>query len=80
MAQENILCEGVVEHAPAAADHRFALASDVVGKSNARGKVVVILVIQLANWIGGPRCGIEPVEQIVLFSDHSEIIPAHAQV
>ena len=78
MAEEDVLGESVVEQSPSSSDHGSPLTSNVVGKANARRKVVVILVIQL---IGrrqvSCRIRIELVEEVVFLSNDSEIIPAH---
>ena len=85
MPQEDILCEGIIKHAPAAADNRLAFACHVVRKRHARSEVVVILVVQLSRqwgvqngWIRGVR--IKAIEQLVLLAHDPEIVPANTQI
>ena len=81
MAQEHILRECIVEQSPSAANHGLAFSGYVIRERDAGREVVEVLVIQLIGLIVAPTIrGIERVHEPVLFSRHSEVIPAHTVV
>ncbi len=80
MAQENVLCKRIVEHAPSTANHGLAFAGEVVGKRNARGKVIQIFVVELTSGDFRGAGGVEAVEQIILLMHHAEVVPTQAEV
>src|ERR1700742_632796 len=64
----------------------MSLAEDVVGEAEARAKIVEILGIELtgaavcANLLELPGRCIQETEEVVLLTDHAEIIPAQPVV
>ncbi len=81
MPQEDVLREGIVEQSPAAADNCPSLAGHVIGEPEARGEVVVILVIELVRgrYVRSSR-RIQAVEEAVLLSHHTEVVPTDAEI
>src|SRR5208283_1295704 len=87
MAEDHVLGEGIIEHAPSGANHRLSLSTDVVGKSYARGEIVVVGVVKPGRTASAAthpqqrtagRGLVNSVEQVVLFAGHAEVIPAQA--
>src|SRR5581483_6692683 len=80
MSEKDILGGRVVEHSPSAADDGLSLASQVIRKCNARGKVVVVLIVELADLVGVSRSRVEAVEQVILLTHDAKIVPAQSHV
>ncbi len=71
--------ERVVKDAEAAANHGAPFAGQVVGKADARGKVVEVLVVRrpLLKYAAGRVVAAQVVVRLV---DHPVIIPAQAEI
>ena len=82
MAEENVLRESVIEQSPSRTNDSSALSVDVVSQSDAGGKIVVVLVVELISLreISDGIVGIQLIEEVILFANHTEIIPTHAVV
>ena len=84
MTEEHILRESIVKQAPSATNDRFSFARHVIGEGDARGKVVVVLAVELVGLdiVSGTtvRRRIEGVEHVRLFTSHTEVVPTNAIV
>ena len=80
MAEENVLREGVIVHAPATADHRLAPPGHVVGEGHSRSEIVVVLLVELADRHLGLRRRVEAIEQIALLVHNTEVVPPQTQI
>ena len=82
--EKHVLRECVVEQSPSAANHGLTFTRQIVGKSNTRGKVVVVLPVELIGLNIVPsapvRRRIEGVEHVRLFAGHTEVVPANAVI
>src|SRR5258708_7788220 len=81
MTDEDVLREGVVEQAPTGTNHSAPFPGHVIDDPNARRKIVVILVVQLADVSQSRFDGrVESIEQVAPLTGDAEVIPPHAIV
>src|SRR5579863_693950 len=87
VAQEYVLRERIKENAPAAANHRFTLAGQVVGECHAWRDVLVVRIVELRRATrraylrqSAARRWADLIEQIILLARYAEVVPTKAEV
>src|SRR5205085_9552616 len=84
LADEEVLREGIVKETPTGAHNRLTLAGHVVSKTDARRKIVPIIIVELIESVCADEdksaCAIKIAQQIVLFFDDTKEVVTQARV
>src|SRR6266849_1904491 len=88
MAEHHVLREGIIEHPETGAHHGSTFSGDVPDEADARGEILLVWVVELAQTglthlresevrVGEIKTG-DIAEKIVLLANHAEVVPTKA--